>query len=132
MGLIIDTSVIIRAERRRDARFFARFDLHGDAAISVITVSELLVGVHLAETEARANRRLAFVEAILSSIPAIDFTAETARIHSHIYALLRRQGETIGAHDLIIAATALGHGWGVLTANPRDFERVEGLQVVAP
>ena len=39
--------------------------------------------------------------------------------------------ELIGAHDLWIAATALAHGMGVATANPRDFRRVPGLRVLA-
>jgi predicted nucleic acid-binding protein len=36
----------------------------------------------------------------------------------------------IGAHDLIIAATALEQGLSVLTTNAREFERVAGLKVI--
>lgn len=49
---------------------------HGDAAIRVVTASELLVGVHRADTEARRQKRSAFVEAILSQIPVFDFTTQ--------------------------------------------------------
>jgi predicted nucleic acid-binding protein len=38
----------------------------------------------------------------------------------------------IGAHDLIIAATALSHGCAVLTTNAAEFARVPGLEVLAP
>ena len=41
-------------------------------------------------------------------------------------------GQTTGAHDLLIAATALAHGYGVMTDNIRDFERVPGLEVRQP
>jgi predicted nucleic acid-binding protein len=52
-----------------------------------------------------------------------------ARHHARIWSDLQRHGLVIGAHDLIIAATALTHGLVVLTGNVRVFGRVEGLAV---
>lgn len=49
--------------------------------------------------------------------------------HARLRALQRRLGKMIGAHDLIIAATALGLGWDVLTFNVAEFRQVEGLAV---
>lgn len=43
---------------------------------------------------------------------------------------LASQGQMIGAHDLIIATTALKYGYAVLTANLSEFERVPNLKVV--
>jgi predicted nucleic acid-binding protein len=40
------------------------------------------------------------------------------------------KGQLIGAHDLIIAATAIGHGYPLLTANISEFERISGLEVI--
>lgn len=97
---------------------------------SSITASELLVGVYLANSESRRNRRRAFVEGLLSLFPVLDFSADSARIHAEIYASLRQRGELIGAHDLIIAATALQYGFAVLTANEREFNRIPGLEVL--
>jgi len=130
VGLILDTSVLIRHERKRRSGEFEQFTAHGDAYMSAITVSELLVGVNLADSEDRRTRRLTFVEGLLTILPVLDFTSETARIHADIYASLRRRGELIGAHDLIIAATALQHGYSLLTSNEREFSRVPGLQVL--
>ena len=130
MGLILDTSVLIRHERKRRSGEFEQFTAHGDAYISAITVSELLVGVNLADSEDRRTRRLTFVEGLFTILPVLDFTFETARIHADIYASLRQRGELIGAHDLIIAATALQHGYSLLTSNEREFSRVPGLQVL--
>ena len=130
MGLILDTSVLIRHERKRRSGEFEQFTAHGDAYISAITVSELLVGVNLADSEDRRTRRLTFVEGLFTILPVLDFTSETARIHADIYASLRQRGELIGAHDLIIAATALQHGYSLLTSNEREFNRVPGLQVL--
>ena len=69
-------------------------------------------------------------EGLLAILPVLDFTSETARVHAEIHASLRQRGALIGAHDLIIAATALQHGYALLTSNEREFGRVPGLQVL--
>lgn len=130
MGLILDSNILIQANPRPP--FFAQFADYGHAFISAITVSELLVGVSLANSEVRRNQRRAFVEGVLLLFPALDFSAATARIHAELHASLRRKGELIGAHDLIIAATALQHGFAVLTGNEREFKQIPGLTVLSP
>jgi predicted nucleic acid-binding protein len=79
----------------------------------------------------RRLRRSAYVEGILTRIPPIEFTMEIARIHSELFADLWRRGKMIGAHDLIISATALAHGHAVLTDNVGEFRRVSGLEVLS-
>jgi tRNA(fMet)-specific endonuclease VapC len=101
-----------------------------DQAISVITVSELLHGVHRAGAAQRV-RRQAVVEQILAAFEPIPITEPVARIHAEIWAGLARGGSVIGSHDLWIGATALTYGLGVATRNARDFERLPGLRVVA-
>jgi len=96
----------------------------------VITVSELLHGVHRA-SGARRNRRRAFVEHVLAGLEPVPITEPVARVHAGLWADLDRRGDVPGAHDLWIAATALAHGYGVATRNTRDFGRVRGLRVVA-
>ena len=100
-----------------------------DRAISVITVSELLHGVHRA-AGARRARRQAFVEHVLAGLEPLPITEGVARVHAETWAELSRRGDTIAAHDLWIAATALAHGFGVVTGNAPDFERVPGLRVI--
>jgi tRNA(fMet)-specific endonuclease VapC len=100
------------------------------AAISVITVSELLHGVHRATTEQRPQRS-AFVERLLYAYIAIPVTDAVARVHAQVWAALEESGSMIGPHDVWIAATALTHALGVVTRNPGDFARVPGLRVVA-
>lgn len=101
-----------------------------ERAISVITVSELLHGVHRATGGVRA-RRHAFVEHVLAGFEPIPITEPVARVHAEVWAQLAAQGAVIGAHDLWIAATALTHGLAVATRNIRDFARVPGLRIVA-
>lgn len=100
-------------------------------AISAITVSELLHGVHRARGARRARRR-AFVEHVLSGLDPLPITEPVARVHAEVWADLSRRGAAIGAHDLWIGATALAHGLALATRNARDFARIPGLRVLAP
>ena len=102
-----------------------------DRGISVITVSELLHGVHRATGAVRTRRR-AFVEFVLAEVSAIPITEPVARVHAEVWADLAARGKLIGAHDLWIAATALAHGWGLATGNQDEFRRVPGLRLITP
>ena len=129
MGLVIDTNVIVLAEKAGTALDFGRWSELGDAFVSTVTLSELWVGVFKAGTSDRRRRRAAFVEQVEATIPALDFTTEVAREHARILAGLP-PGVTVGAHDAMIGATAHCFGHAVLTDNVRDFSRLPGVRVV--
>jgi tRNA(fMet)-specific endonuclease VapC len=129
VAVLIDTDLLVDLERgvaNPDVE-----DAIGDEerAISVITVSELLHGVHRA-TGAQRTRRHAFVEHILAGMRALEITEPIARVHADAWAQLAAKGQLIGAHDLWIAATALAHGMGLATGNAGEFQRVPGLRVI--
>ena len=131
MALLIDTDLLIGLERTAAPAAGVGAALGGEeCTISVITVSELLHGVLRASSGVRTRRR-AFVEHVLAGLEAIPITEPIARLHAEIWAELSTRGESIGAHDLWIAATAIAHGLGVATGNATHFERVPGLRVVA-
>ena len=131
MGLIIDTGVLIRLEKDSTAVDFSTYmPAYGQGFISAATCSELLVGVHLANTEQRRARRSAFVEAVFKLFRPLPFDLEVARVHAQLVSSLGR-GVTLGAIDLIIGATAIHHGFPVLTTNAADFRRMPGCNVEA-
>ena len=131
MGALIDSSVLIAAERGTLDLDRALDDLEAvELAVSSVTASELLHGVYRATDERRRYRREAWVESILTSIPVVSFDLVAARIHGRLSAQLAVQGENVGAHDLIIAATALASGLEVLTRDERSFPRIPELEVV--
>jgi tRNA(fMet)-specific endonuclease VapC len=130
VAVLIDTDLLVDLERGVRAPAIERLLGEEERAISVITVSELLHGVHRA-TGARRARRSAFVEHLLAGLQAIPISESVARVHADIWAQLAERGQVIGAHDLWIAATALAHGLAVATRNGPDFERVPGLRVIA-
>ena len=128
---MLDTNVFIYSERSGKSIDFSKWDKYGDVYLSSITVSELLVGVHYANSDARKTRRSAFVESVLAKMPVLSFNTEEARVHAGLFAILAKQGQMIGAHDLIIAATAIVHNCAVLTENIKEFERVPGLETIS-
>lgn len=130
MGVLIDASVLIAWERGAvdvEGRVRGRED--ESLLLSVITVSELLHGVHRARDRTQRARRSAFVEAVLERLPLLAVDLPTARTHAGLWAELAAAGRMIGAHDLWLASAALAHGLSLATANLREFARVPGLQV---
>jgi len=131
MGLLIDTSVIVAIERQKGAPAELQ-DRAGGQTVhqSAVTASELLHGLHRAREESIRQRRAAFLEKVLSQFPILPFDLEVAHEHARIWAELKRQGMLIGAHDLMIAATALAHQMHLLTFNAREFSRIQGSTLV--
>ncbi|MDB5778070.1 MAG: hypothetical protein JWP79_1793 [Polaromonas sp.] len=130
MGLVIDTDVWVLAEKSGSQLNLARWAHHGGAYMSAITASELLVGVERANTAERRALRGAFVEKLVASIPVLEFSMPVARTHARMVAALSKN-VTAGAHDALIAATAVHHGFALLTRNVADFRLFAGLQVEA-
>lgn len=128
MGLVIDTEVWVLAEKSGSILSLARWAHYGGAYMSAITASELLVGVERANTPERRALRGAFVENLLASIPVLEFSVLVARTHARMVAALPKSA-TAGAHDALIAATAVHHGYALLTRNVADFELFAGLKV---
>ena len=130
MGVLIDASILIEAERGRlDLRRRVAERADEESFLSVVTASELLHGVHRAEEPERRATRSAFVEGILERFPLLEVDLTTARAHARLWADLAAAGHLIGPYDLWLAATCIAHGLTMVTANLREFERVPGLAI---
>jgi len=64
----------------------------------------------------------------LASVTILPFNTAEAEQAAQIRAILKTQGQPIGAYDVLIAAIALQYGLLMVTANQREFERVPNLQ----
>jgi predicted nucleic acid-binding protein len=130
---LIDASVLIGLEWRGEPLAKLALLTAGDlSAMASITASEILVGVHRANSAQIRAARETYVEAIIRRIPIVPFTLEEARVHARLSADLRSAGVSIGSYDQVVAATALRHGFSVFTDNIAEFERVPGLHVERP
>ena len=132
MAIILDADVIIRGEKGIfDLRAWVASCPDDTFEIAAITLAELWHGVERAKGKQRAARER-YLEAILSVLPIVPYTEQTAYRHAKLWAELQSAGNMIGYYDLIIAATALERGCEVATFNKRHFSRVPGLQIVEP
>lgn len=125
MGTLLDTSFLIEVERDR-----ATIPQAEDVSIAAVTASELLHGVHRSD-RAHRGTRLAFVEWVLATVPTRPFTLEVARVHSRLWAERQAAGRQLGAHDLIVAATALALDLGLATRDRKAFDGIPGLRIVS-
>jgi tRNA(fMet)-specific endonuclease VapC len=124
---MLDTSVLVAVERRR-ARLDELIDDEDDVSMSAVTAAELWVGVELADAR-RRPRRTTFEEQVLSTIPVEDYDLETAQVHARLLADARRAGRPRGAHDLLIAATAIARRRELVTDDRQGFQGIEGLTI---
>jgi tRNA(fMet)-specific endonuclease VapC len=95
-------------------------------AMSDVTLYELYYGAERYDDPAA---RIAILENFAARLEVLPFDTRAALHAGNIRATLERQGQVIGAYDLMIAAIARSQGLVLVTGNVREFERVEGLRV---
>jgi len=125
--LLVDTTFLIDAERADD-EIDEVIDNDDDIAIAAITVAELLVGVELSRGRTRSGRQ-AFLDDVLAVTPVLDYDFGVAKAHAQLLVAVRRQGRFRGAHDLVIAATAVATQRMVLTADLTAFDDLPGVEL---
>ena len=135
MGLILDSSVVIAAERRGDnvAQMLKQIvAATGDqrAVLSSVGLTELVHDIYRAQTAESRSRRDSFIRELLNDVEVYPYTKETALLAGKIDGEERSRGVTIPFGDLLIGATALEVGYTLLTVNVRHFRMVPGLTVV--
>jgi tRNA(fMet)-specific endonuclease VapC len=127
MGLILDTNFVITAERdtRRGvtgkAHAFLAANANEALHITFTVAGELACG------QSAAARR--DWERLCRPYPILPWTKEISWHYGEIYRSLAAKGQLIGGNDIWIAATALAHGFGLVTNNSNEFRRVPGLAV---
>ncbi|HEY4810307.1 MAG TPA: PIN domain-containing protein [Solirubrobacteraceae bacterium] len=114
VAVLLDTSVLIAAETGPE----------DDAAISVVSLTELHFGVLIAGDEQARARRVRRLGAIEEHFDALPFDASAARECGRLHALVAQRGGAPRrrAMDLAIAATANVHGVPLMTYNVKDFQ----------
>lgn len=97
-----------------------------DILIPSVVKGELLLGAFKSQTREQTTKK---VEKFLKPFDIIDFTGKMSYTYAEIRAVLEKSGNSIGANDLLIAATALNKNATLVTHNVSEFSRVPGLKV---
>ena len=136
MGLILDSSIVIAAERRGHTvpQIIEQIqNAFGEVEIgfSVITIAELIHGAYRAKAGPDKQRRLAFVDRLCSDVPVHPVTVEVARMVRRIEGEQGAKGISIPFEDLVIGVTVLRLGFDVASLNLRHFQLIPSLKVVS-
>jgi len=136
MGLILDSSVVIAAERRGDTpeklvQQVISTAGNQEAALSSVGLTELVHGIYRANSAQIQLRRRTFVDELRVGLTVYPYTAETAMLAGRIDGEQTAKGVVIPYADLLIGATALSLGFSILTANARHFAQIPGLHVIS-
>jgi tRNA(fMet)-specific endonuclease VapC len=134
LGLVVDSSVLIAAERRNRTAAQAVdsvLQTIGEVPIvlSAMTVAEIGHGISRANTPDLRDRRRAFLDELKATVPIHPITELTAEIAARVGGEQAAKGINLPLADLLIGACALELDYAVGTSNIRDFGRIPGLQL---
>jgi predicted nucleic acid-binding protein len=117
---LLDTSVFIADEQKRE---LASGRLPDEAAISVVTLADLQLGVHMADAEELRARRLRTLQSAQAIYVALPIDEAVASAFAELVATARRAGHRPKVQDTWIAATARAHAVAVYTQDS-DFDEL--------
>lgn len=130
---LCDTSVLVDIDRGGVDRRVEKLDDEGRHAISIVTVTELQLGVNKRyETGTQSHQQATeSLERLVSRFDVLEVTRPIAITAAGIIADLQQRGMALNdLHDVYIAATARTDRLPVLTANVDHFERIEDTRVI--
>ena len=124
---LLDTNIVSTMMRRPPIALLERLEEAGELAVytSVVVAAEL----HFGAAWKGSPRLEQEVQGILQRLTVAALETPVDRVYGNLRAALARQGQSIGANDLWIAAQALHDGSVLVTDNVREFGRVPGLRI---
>lgn len=130
MNYLLDTNTCIALTRQEASAVRGRFEreIAGGArpGVSAIAVFELWCGVGKSVHKEANARRLSLLFG--APIDVIPFDGSDAQAAGGIRADLEPVGRPIGPYDILIAGQAIARDLILVTANQREFGRIQGLR----
>ena len=125
MRYLLDTNIVSELIRNPQGSVTERVREVGESqvATSIIVAAELRYGA----AKKGSARLTAQIEAVLGALEVMPFEEPADRAYGVLRAGLEQKGQPIGGNDLLIAAQALSLGFTLVTANEREFAKIEGL-----
>lgn len=124
---LLDTSALVLLDR------IPVTALPDEIRISAVTLAEIAAGPSAATTSRELSLRVARLQHVESAFIIVPFDADCSRAFALVADDLRRSGRKAGsrAFDALIGATSIAHGLPLYTCNPRDFDGIDGIDLVA-
>lgn len=127
MRYLLDTNIISALVRDPHGIVAGRIREVGETNVctSIIVAAELRYGA----TKKASPRLSSQLERILKVMDVLPFETPADTIYGDIRTQLERTGKTVGGNDLLIAAQTIATGHTLVTANTREFSRINGLTI---
>lgn len=126
MRYLLDTNIISDLIRNPLGRVTRRIREVGEAhvATSIIVAAELRFGAAMKGS----TRLTAQVEAVLGAMEILPLEEQADRAYGLLRARLEKKGQMVGGNDLLIAAQAISLSFALVTANEREFAKLQDLR----
>lgn len=133
MIYLVDANVLSEATKPApDAKVIAWLRRNErQMAVDPIILGEIRFGIHLLAAGTRRSRLDKWFEEGIARIVCVPWDALTGLRWAKLLVDLRKSGRSLPIKDSLIAATALVHGFIVVTRNTRDFRKA-GVKVLDP
>jgi tRNA(fMet)-specific endonuclease VapC len=128
MKYMLDTNICIGLIRKKSQALIKRLVSYtpGEIAVSTITIAELAHGVQKSN---QVKKNMAALEQFLLPLEVADFDQQASVIYGALRAELEREGNIIGAMDMLIGAHALSLEVILVTNNMNEFQRIPNLKL---
>lgn len=126
MKYLLDTDVLVNHLRGKES-LSSEILMHG-AAISIITLAELLYGVYKSDNPGQSLRKLE-EDLDLLELPVENLNEVIVAEFGKIKTDLEIKGSRLEDFDLLIAACAITKGMTLVTGNVKHFQRISGLKL---
>ncbi len=126
MEYLLDANILSDLVRHPNGVVAKHIEKVGSASVctSIIVAAELRYGA----AKKASPKLTARVEGVLMRLRVEPFEAPADDVYGFLRSRLEKSGRVIGANDLFIAAHALTLGCALVTANEREFARIDGLR----
>ncbi|MDD7542231.1 MAG: type II toxin-antitoxin system VapC family toxin [Mobiluncus porci] len=128
MKYFLDTNIIIYFINGKYSEVARHFEQVPQTSIVIpsMVVGEIEYGACKSRDYAKT---IELYRKFIDPFEVVPFSSSAVATYGEIRSDLEKRGETIGANDLVIAATVLGEGGTLVTHNTKEFSRVAGLTV---
>lgn len=124
---LLDTDTIIYILKGNDSvREKLKAHIEDPIKISVVSLMELYYGAYKSE---KVSSNLAKIDTLKNEIETIPVGSEVVESFGRLKAHRETSGKRLDDFDLVIASSALSHGFCLVTNNIKHFSRIEGLKL---
>ena len=133
MRYVLDTTAFSAFMRKESALLTI---LMGYQPNDIVTVPPVIAEIQYGIKRLRnASKKVLLLKAerdrLLSIVTVLPWLSEASKKFGEIKANLEHRGKIIDDFDIAVAAIAISHKCGVLTANLKHFERIRDLETIS-